>query len=284
VAALLTNAGEPLEYLEVVGDGRPLGIPPAPMIAIPTTAGTGTEVTRNAVLHSPRHGVKVSMRHLWMLPRLAVVDPDLTLSLPPALTAATGLDALTQLLEAFVSPSGNPLTEAVCRQGLACAARALRKACRDGGDLAARRDMALASLCGGLALANAKLGAVHGLAAPLGGAMGIPHGVVCGRLLAAVTAANIEALDGENPHSAALARYREAAQILTNDPRVEARTAAEWLRTLVDDLPLAALSEYGPPPTDPAALARQALQASSMKGNPVSLSEARLVRILREAF
>ena len=178
IAALLTNGGDPLDYLEVIGKGRPLTQPCAPYIAIPTTAGTGAEVTRNAVLLSPEHRVKVSLRSPLMLPRLALVDPELTVSLPPETTATTGLDAMTQVMEPFVSNKANPLTDALCREGMRCAARSLRRAYEHGDDPVARADMALVSLFGGLALANAKLGAVHGFAGPLGGMFPGPHGAI----------------------------------------------------------------------------------------------------------
>ncbi len=217
IAALLTNPGDPLDYLEVIGRGLPLANACAPMMAIPTTAGTGAEVTRNAVLASPAHRVKVSLRSASMLPDVAIVDPELTLSMPPAVTAATGLDALTQCLEPFVSHLATPLTDGFCREGLARAARSLRRAYHHGSDVAARRDMALASLCGGLALANAKLGAVHGFAGPIGGMFDAPHGAVCARLLPLVMTANVRALEERSPNSPALVRYAEVAKIVTGD-------------------------------------------------------------------
>jgi len=194
VAAMLTNTGRLQDYLEVVGAGNPLSLSAAPHIAIPTTAGTGAEVTRNAVMSVPEHKVKVSMRSPFMLPRLAVVDPVLTHSMPPSVTASTGLDALTQLLEVYVSCQANPLTDGICREGLGRAGRSLRRAYEDGKDSDARQDMALASLFSGLGLANAKLGAVHGFAGPLGGMYSAPHGVICARLLPFVMAANVQAL------------------------------------------------------------------------------------------
>ena len=183
IAALMTNKGDLFDYLEVIGRGNPLAHPSAPYIAVPTTAGTGSEVTRNAVLASPEHQVKVSLRSPSMLPRLAVVDPELMYSMPPAVTASTGLDALTQVLEPYVSNQANPMTDGICREGLGRAARSLRRAYEDGRDAEARQDMALVSLFGGLALANAKLGAVHGFAGPLGGLFPAPHGTICARLL-----------------------------------------------------------------------------------------------------
>jgi len=218
VAALLTNEGDLTDYLEVVGKGRPLRNQAAPCIAVPTTAGTGAEVTYNAVLSVPEQHVKVSMRGPLMLPRWAVVDPLLTLSLPPALTASTGLDALTQLIEAFVSNRANPLTDGVCREGLQRAGRSLRRAFENGGDTDAREDMAVASLCSGIALANARLGAVHGFAGPLGGMTNAPHGVICGRLLPYVMHANVRALRDRAIDSPALSRFDEVARILTGKP------------------------------------------------------------------
>lgn len=283
VAALITNGGELSDYLEVVGLGRPLGRPSAPCIAVPTTAGTGTEVTRNAVLESPAHGVKVSMRSAFMLPSLALVDPELTVSLPPALTAATGLDALTQLLEAFVSRAANPLADGICREGLARAVRSLERAWEDGADRAARTDMSIAALCSGLALANAKLGAVHGIAGPFGGRFHAPHGAVCGRLLPFATARNIAALRASGSRSPALERYAEAARLMTGNRSAAAEDASEWLDRLCARLQVPGLASYGYRDADAADVAAAALRASSMRGNPVELTEADLVDILERA-
>ncbi len=284
VAALLANGGDLMQYLEVIGEGLPLQRPSVPCIAIPTTAGTGSEVTRNAVLESPGHRIKVSLRSAFMLPRLALVDPELTCSMPPALTAATGLDALTQLLEAFVSRSANPLTDAVCREGLWRVGRSLERAFANGEDRQAREDMALASLCGGLALANARLGAVHGLAGPFGGAYHAPHGAVCGRLLPFVTAVNIAALRERHPGSPVLGRFQEAARIFTGAPGAGAEDGAAWLGELCGRLGVAPLSAYGFSPAHSAELIANAMRSSSMRGNPVDLSEAELQTILNRAM
>jgi alcohol dehydrogenase class IV len=284
IAALLTNTGALLDYLEVVGAGHPLVNPPAPFIAIPTTAGTGSEVTRNAVLGVPGAGVKVSLRSPLMLPAIALVDPELTYDLPPHLTAATGLDALTQCIEPFVSPLANPLSDAVAREGMHRAAGSLRAAFHDGADRAARREMAVASLCGGLALANSKLGAVHGFAAPLGGLFPIPHGTACARLLAPVTAANVAALRARSPDSPSLARYDEVARILTGDPTARAGDAVAWIRDLVAELDLPGLAEFGMGEGDLAEVVGKAQRASSMKGNPVELTGAELTDVLRTAL
>ena len=181
VAGMATQTGGILDHLEVVGGGKPLASPSLPFIAVPTTAGTGAEVTRNAVIEVPEHQVKVSLRGLQLLPRIAIVDPELTLSLRPEVTAYTGMDALTQLIEPFVSHAANPLTDGFCREGMGLVARSLAVAYREGADRQAREGMAMASLFGGLAMANAKLGAVHGFAGVLGGTFGRPHGAICAR-------------------------------------------------------------------------------------------------------
>jgi alcohol dehydrogenase class IV len=283
IAALLTNRAPLRDYLEVVGQGRPLTERAAPFIAVPTTAGTGAEVTRNAVLMVEEEGVKVSLRSPLMLPTVALIDPALTYTLPPATTASTGLDALTQCIEPFVTPNANPLTDAVAREGMRRAAGALRRAVRDGGDVDARRDMAVASLCGGLALANAKLGAVHGFAAPLGGMFPVPHGVACARLLPIVAELNVRALRARAPASAALARYDEAARILTGRADARAEDGAAWLRTLVDELQVPPLSTYGMSAADVPRVAARARQASSMQGNPVVLTDDELAAALHAA-
>ncbi|MBI4705686.1 MAG: iron-containing alcohol dehydrogenase [Deltaproteobacteria bacterium] len=284
VAALVPNEGDVLDYLEVIGGGRPLVRRSLPTVAIPTTAGTGSEVTRNAVLKSPEHGVKVSLRSALMLPAVALIDPELSRTLPPAATAATGLDALAQLVEPYVSPRASPLTDALCREGLARAARSLRRAFEQGDDPAARRDMALGSLCGGLALANAGLGAVHGLAAPLGGLFPAPHGAVCGLLLPHVIDANVRALREREPGSPALVRYDEIARIVTGAPTASAADGAGFMAELVQLMRVPPLSSYGIAERDIAAVAAQAQQSSSMKGNPVALRDDELGRILRAAL
>jgi alcohol dehydrogenase class IV len=284
IAALMTNPGEVRDYLEVIGGGRPLQERPAPLIALPTTAGTGSEVTRNAVLASPEERVKVSVRHPLMLPTIALVDPELTHSLPPAVTASTGLDALTQCIEPFVTPAATPLTDAVAREGMRRAAGALRRACVDGRDAQARSDMCIASLCGGLALANAKLGAVHGFAAPLGGMFPIPHGVACARLLAPVMAANVRALRAREPASPALARYQEVARIVTGQAGARAEDGVDWALGLVEDLHLPRLGAYGLGEAQLDQVVAKAQRANSMKGNPIELTEGELADVLRAAL
>lgn len=283
IAALLTNRGDVLDYLEVIGRGQPLTEPSAPYLAVPTTAGTGAEVTRNAVLVAPDQRVKVSLRSPFMLPRVAVVDPELTASMAPAVTASTGLDALTQCLEPYVSLQANPLTNALCREGLQRAARSLRWAYHEGHDHEARTDMAVASLCGGLALANARLGAVHGLAAPLGGMFPAPHGAVCARLLPLVMAANLRALLERAPTSPALARYDDAAKLLTGDARAQAADGVHWVEELCADLSILHLATFGVTEADIDEVVAEAEQASSMQGNPITLTTRELTDILYRA-
>lgn len=284
IAALLTNPGDPFDYLEVIGRGKPLPHAAAPVIAIPTTAGTGSEVTRNAVLASPEHRVKVSLRSPLMLPAVALVDPELTYGLPPALTAYTGLDALTQVIEPFVTPAANPLTDAICREGIVRAGRALRRAVARGDDAEARADMAFAALCGGLALANARLGAVHGFAGPFGGMFDAPHGAVCAALLPHVMAANVSALRERAPGHPSLCRYEEVARLLTGDARASADEGVAWVRDLVADLGVPGLAAYGLDEATFDTLIPAAQRSSSMKGNPVALSDDELRAILARAM
>jgi alcohol dehydrogenase class IV len=280
-AALMTNSGDPFDYLEVIGKGLPLVNRPAPCIAIPTTAGTGAEVTKNAVLASPEHRVKVSIRHPLMLPDVAIVDPECMCSMPPAVTAATGLDALTQLLEAFISRKANPMTDGFCREGLPRAVRSLRRAFENGADGKAREEMALASLFGGLALANAGLGVVHGFAGPLGGMFDAPHGLVCAALLPHAMKANLAALSARAPESPALKRLTEFAQMTGGST---AEDGIDWLAGLCHDLQVPPLSSMGVAEKDFPVLVENAQRASSTKSNPVELTADELTRILRAAL
>jgi alcohol dehydrogenase class IV len=284
IAALMTNPGPVTQYLEVVGNDRPLANPGAPCICIPTTAGTGSEVTRNAVLVSPEHRVKVSLRSPDMLPTLAVVDPELTFSLPPSITASTGLDALTQLIEPFVCNAKNSLTDAICREGIRRASLWLPLACSEGQNAQARENMALASLFGGLALANARLGAIHGLAATLGGMFPIPHGVICARLLPIVMHANLRILRSQSRSSTELIAYEEVAQLLTRRPSAEAEEGVDWVRQLCSELSVPHFSSYGVTEKDLPAAAAQARKSSSIRGNPVPLTVEELTEILKEAL
>lgn len=269
-----------LDHLEVIGAGAPLPATRVPVIAVPTTAGTGAEVTANAPLLSPEHRVKASLRGAGMVPVAAVVDPVLTATCPPDVTAAAGLDALTQCLEPLTSLKANPISDALAREGLARAAAGLRRAFADGSDLAARVDMSLASLLSGMALANAKLGAVHGLAAPLGGMTGAAHGRICAAVLAATTEVNVQALTEREPENPALPRYAEAARLLTGDPAARVTDAVAWIRETVTLLGVPPLGALGLDRRDHGQAADAALVASSMAGNPVRLTRDEVLEIL----
>jgi alcohol dehydrogenase class IV len=284
IAAIATNGGEPLDFLEIVGRGKAMAIAPLPFIAVPTTAGTGSEVTRNAVLGSAEHGVKASLRSPLMLARVALVDPELTYGLPPAVTAATGLDALTQLIEPFVSARANPLTDAVCAEGIPRVARSLRHAYHDGADQDARRDMSLASLFGGLALANAGLGIVHGFAAPLGGCWKAPHGALCAALLPHGMAANVAALRTRAPQHPALERYAAIARLLTGRKDASAEDGIEWVQALCAELNVPALRAWGIAEADLAGVVEKAARASSMQANPLPLTDEELLAVVTAAW
>jgi alcohol dehydrogenase class IV len=284
IAALLANPGTIFDYLEVVGKGQALPYPSVECIAVPTTAGTGSEVTRNAVIAVKERRVKVSLRGPSVLPRLAIVDPELTYSLPASVTATSGLDALTQLIEPFLSTASNPMTDAVCREGIRRVARSLKVACEHPDDHAAREDMALASLFSGMALANAKLGAVHGFAGPIGGMFPASHGSICARLLPVVLEINLRALR-QRVHSApVLDRFAQVAQLLTSDPQATPEAGALWLRELCTALHVPPLAAHGVSTSDFTDIIAQAKKASSMKGNPIELTDEELTEVLESAL
>jgi alcohol dehydrogenase class IV len=270
IAAMSTQPGDLMRYIEVIGEGKPLEVLPLPFIAVPTTAGTGAEATRNAVIASEEHRVKASLRHLSMLPRIALIDPELAIDVPPNVTAASGMDALTQCLEAFVCSRAQPMTDALCLDGVQRAICSLERAFQNGHDLDAREDMALCALNSGIALANAGLGAVHGFAAPIGGMFNAPHGAVCAALLAPVWEANARRVQNR-------AKFDQIDSLLGGD-------ATSWLHALTARLQIPKLSAWGIQMADLDEIARKAAAASSMKANPVSLTHEELVAILREAL
>ena len=284
IAMLLGNGSDPLDYLEVIGVGKEIARPSVPLVAVPTTAGTGAEVTANAVLASAGHGMKASLRSPLMLPRIALVDPQLTVSCPSAVTAASGLDALTQCLEPLVSVRANPVTDGLAAEGLRRAAAGLRAACADGQNLVARTDMAICALLGGLSLANAKLGAVHGLAGVIGGMAPVPHGMACAALLAPVTEANVQALRSGPPGHPALGKYAQAAQILAGDPAAAIEDGLAWIRETVTLLGVPQLGTFGVGPEQADEIAAKAARSSSMQGNPVPLSDDELHAIVMAAI
>jgi alcohol dehydrogenase class IV len=284
VAAMLTNPGDVLDYLELVGGGKPVLHRSAPFIAAPTTAGTGTEVTRNAVLDVPEHRVKASLRSHHLLPHVALIDPELTYSLPPDLTAYSGMDALSQLIEPFVSKGANPLIDGVCREGMKLAAESLEAVHHDGANHDAREKMCVAALLSGIALANAKLGAVHGLAGVVGGVTGHPHGAICARLLPFVMEANIRALQGDRSRTDLLERYLEVARILTGNRAAQVDDGVEWVRRLCSELKIPPLREAGLRAGECGPIIPAAQRANSMQGNPVKFSDQQLLKILESAI
>lgn len=281
VASLSTNPGDVTDYLEVIGKNKPIVNPSLPLVAIPTTAGTGTEVTKNAVIGSPAQSVKVSLRSPYLQPLIALIDPELTLSVPPVVTAYTGLDTLTQLIEPFTCLNPNPLTDAICLEGLRHVARSFTRAYDNGNNLPAREDMSLASLFSGLALANAKLGAVHGLAGPVGGEIPAHHGAICARLLPEVMVANVTALATQSPDHPVLERYRTIAKLLCNDPEATIDTGIQWVREVLDHMKIQSLSKFGLIEDKFPSIIEKAIRSSSMRGNPITLSDVDLRNILQ---
>jgi alcohol dehydrogenase class IV len=282
-AGALVASTDPMEHLEVIGPGRPLPGPGLAVIAVPTTAGTGSEVTANAVLSSPEHGVKVSLRGPTLLPRVAIVDPLLTLSCPRPVTASAGLDAFTQCLEPFVSPLASPLTDGFARTGLAAGGRSLRRAYDKGSDAEARSGMALCSLLGGLALANAKLGAVHGIAGVVGGVTGGPHGAICAALLPASVTVTVAALRSRDPSSVALRRFTEAARLVTGNDTARVEDLVAWVRDTCQHLSIPGLSAHGLLADDIEHVVLAAARSSSMKGHPIELTTDELSSIVRSS-
>ncbi|HYE19604.1 MAG TPA: iron-containing alcohol dehydrogenase [Tepidisphaeraceae bacterium] len=277
VAGLLTNGGAVTDYMEVVGRGQKITRPAAPWVAIPTTAGTGAEATRNAVIGLPAKRFKASVRSELLLPRVAIIDPELGVSVPPAVTAASGMDAVCQLIESYTSTGANPVTDALALRGLAMATPALSRAYADGGDLEAREAMAVAAYLSGVTLTSAGLGAVHGFAAPLGANFPVPHGVVCAALLPHVIAANVAAARAENL-SQTVRRYDEVARAM-DVPDVAAHCAA-WAR----ELAIPAFKAFGLTDAHVPEVVALARTASSMKFNPVVLSDDALATVLKRAI
>ena len=287
IAGLLRVRRSVVDYLEGVGPELPYEGPAVPFIACPTTAGTGSEATKNAVLS--RHGVegfKKSFRDERLVPEYAVVDPQLLASCPSALIAANGMDAMTQLLESFVSIRANPVTDALCESGLAAVRDGLLAWYRGGEGAAEGQDhMAYAALLSGITLAQTGLGSVHGLAAPLGAFFPIPHGVACGTLVAAATALNIQAMQERAPASAGLVRYARAGEILCGRsfPDADAARGAlvALLRRWTEEMALSRLGAYGMDEADlPRVVANS--RGSSMKTNPIVLTDSEIAALLRE--
>jgi alcohol dehydrogenase class IV len=287
IAGLLIPGNPVLDHLEGVGPERPYRGPAVPLIAVPTTAGTGSEATRNAVLSaSPedgREGYKKSFRDERLVAQYAVVDPDFLATCPPRVIAGNGMDALTQLLESYVSLRANSFCDALALDGLAHVRTSLLALYGNPEDAAAREGMAYASLLSGITLAQVGLGSVHGLAAPLGAFFPIPHGVACGTLVASATAVNVRALLERDPDHPALARYAEAGRVLCGETFAddgEARGALvhrleDWTRTLH----LPTLDQFGVTGGDHPRIVAHS-RGSSMKTNPIELTDAEIGAIL----
>ena len=284
ISALLNNEGDLMDYLEVVGRGLPQKNPSKPYIAIPSTAGTGSEVTRNAVIDVPDQNVKVSMRNAFMLPKIALVDPELTLDLPPQITATTGMDAFVQVIEPYVCNSPNPMVDLFCRDAIPRASENLLNAFCDGSNMDARENMAWVSLMGGLSLANAKLGAVHGFAGPIGGMFHAPHGAICACLLPAVMQVNIENLKKMNAENISLNRYCEIAIWVTGDLNADVGDGPQFIENLCKSMKIPRLHELGISKNDFSLIVEKSKHSSSMKGNPTQLSDEELTRILEISY
>lgn len=283
-AALLNNQGSLLDYLEVVGKGKPLKNPSKPYIAIPTTAGTGSEVTRNAVISIPEKEVKVSMRNAYLLPDVAIVDPELTYGVPKTITAVTGMDAFIQVIEPYVSRYSNPMVDMFCKDAIPKGASYLMRVWEDGSDHEARENISWVSLMGGLALANAKLGAVHGFAGPIGGMFHAPHGAVCAALLPSVMLVNVEALSRRENNYEKLSRYEDIARWVTGVENAAIEEGIEWIASLCKNMKIPRLSELGINKTHFTTIIEKSKNSSSMKGNPIQLTEQEMEKILELSY
>jgi alcohol dehydrogenase class IV len=283
VAVLATSGTDPLEHLEVIGAGRPIERPGLPCVAVPTTAGTGSEVTRNSVLSGS--GVKASLRSPLLLPKVALVDPDLLVGVPKPTIAASGMDALSQLIEPLLSQRANPFTDALAREGIRRSARSLRRAYDEGmEDPGVREDLAMASLFSGICLANSGLGAVHGLAAAAGARLSAPHGAVCAAVLAAAIDVNLRALRDRAPDHQAVQRITEVATLFTGRPDATAEDAIFWLQELTAVLSIPGLASYGLAEAEIDAVVAAAQKASSMRGNPIELGDQEVSEIVTRSL
>lgn len=285
VAMLVNNGGVCLDYMEVIGKSQPIKKKSIPLIAIPTTAGTGSEVTKNAVMASREHKQKASLRSPFMYPNLAVVDPTLCISVPPSVTAATGLDAFCQCLEPLTSGQANPLTDAIALKGLGHGAKGLRAAYANGKDAEARNNMALCSLFGGLALANSKLGSAHGFAGPLGGLLGdkAPHGGIVGALLPSCIVMNVKAMQSRDPTNPAIEKYAQAARVVLGRNDATVMDLANWVADTCQIMKVPPLSAYGLTEDMFPDVVKQSGGSSSMTGNPIKLTDEELTDILKQA-
>ena len=283
VAVLALSGTDPTDHLEVIGAGHPIERPGLPCVAVPTTAGTGSEVTRNSVLSGG--GVKASLRSPLILPKVALVDPELLVGVPKPTIAASGMDALSQLIEPLLSKRANPFSDALARDGIRRSARSLRRGYEEGmEESGVREDLALASLFSGMCLANSGLGAVHGLAAAAGARLSAPHGAVCAAVLAAVMDVNLRALRERAREHPALPRMTEVATLLTGLPEATPEDAIAWLQDLTAALSIPGLASYGLNQDEIAPMVAAAQKASSMRGNPIELRDEEVTEIITRSL
>ncbi|AYV20069.1 iron-containing alcohol dehydrogenase [Vibrio mediterranei] len=280
LAAIIPNQGDVYDYVEVVGRNVPLKTKPIPMIAIPTTASTGAEVTKNAVLKSGQDKVKVSLRDPDMLPDVAIVDPVLTYGTDAYTSGRGAMDAFTHLMEAYVCGEPNPLTDMVCEEGLRRLSYSIISGCKQDNPKS-RADLSFAAMLGGMAITNAKLGAAHGLASALGGKITAPHSVITARLAPHVMTENIKAAKRAG-RSDVLNRYRNMAQILTGRTNASIEDSVLWVNMILERLELPLLSEFGVCNTSFEQVAADAMKSVAIKGNPIPLTEDRLIFILNQ--
>ena len=284
IAAMVTNPDEVMDYLEVVGNGKPVEWAGLPVVAIPTTAGTGSEVTKNAVISHYSKGVKVSMRGNGMYARIALVDPQLTYSMPKELTASTGMDALTQVIEAYLSRNANAMTDSIALEGVKRGASHLYRAYNDGKDEEARENMCITSLLSGIALANAGLGAVHGFAGVVGGMSNVAHGAICACFLPSVLKANLAALVREAENYDAIRKFSTLSKIVTGDDNAKPYALIEWTQSLSEKMQIKNLRALGISTRNFPEIVEKVKLSSSMQKNPIGLSEGELLDILQESF
>lgn len=280
IGMLASNAGRVLDFVEVVGKGQRFTKPSLPVIAIPTTAGTGSEVTRNAVVSIPQHKVKASLRHPGMVPYKAIIDPGLMLDLPAGITSSTGMDALTQVIEPFTSAKSNPMVDSLCLPAIKMGIQSLPECYSTPHNLEAREKMAYVSLIGGIALTNAGLGAVHGFAAAIGGMKDIPHGAICASMLVPVLEANYLAIMERQPENPARDKYEILTKLLLPPGRRNVEELIKMLYQFTQEIGTPGLGKLGVRTEEYPQIVEKALNASSMKGNPIRLSAEELTNIL----
>lgn len=283
ISAMLPLKEPVKDYLEGVGTKIHPGVK-VPFVAVPTTAGTGSEATKNSVISEVGpHGYKKSLRHNRFVPDAAIIDPLLMLSCPPAITAASGMDAFTQLLESYLSTAANPITDALALEGLQHVRNSLLRACHDGSDLEARTGMALAACLSGITLANAGLGLVHGLASPIGGYFDIAHGVICSRLIGAANKITVRKLRASASAGIALKKYAAVGKLYSQTDGKTDAYYTDHLLSLIEawtgELKIPSLAQGGVDTSD----FNRIVKASDSKNNPIALHHDEMIEVLEMA-